>query len=580
MSNQEIAKILYEISQYLAMESEPFKPRAYEKVAEVVVALSEELALTYKREGLKGIEAISGIGTSIGEKIEELLVTGHLQYYEKLRKKTPVDLAQLSRIEGLGPKKMRVLYKELGITNVAELEAAAKAGKIKALIGFGEKSEENILRGIAFLAQSGFRLLLGDALPLVRQIVEQLRALPQVQRAEVAGSVRRWKETVGDADILVISAHPKTVMDFFVAMPGVSHILGHGETKSTVKLHNGFQIDLRVVPEESYGAALNYFTGSKDHNVALRQLAIDKGLKLNEYGLFRKSPEDNWEQIAGGDEEGIYRALSLDYIPHELREMTGEIDAASRHELPTLIGYDDLRGDLQTQTNWTDGANTILEMANAAMAHGLQYMVITDHTKRLAMTHGLDEVRIQKQMKEIDRLNSKFQISHFQFKILKGTECDILKDGSLDLSDEVLAKLDVVGVSVHSLFNLSREEQTKRIIRAMENPNADILFHPTGRLINKRPAYDIDIDAIIAVAKRTGTILEIDAFPDRLDLRDEYIRKCVVARVKMCIDSDAHDVSHFSVLEFGIAQARRGWATKKDIINARPVEEMLAMLKK
>jgi DNA polymerase (family 10) len=376
-------------------------------------------------------------------------------------------------------------------------------------------------------------------------------------------------------------------MDAFVAMPDVLNVIAHGETKSSIKIRPGINVDLRVVPEASYGAALNYFTGSKAHNVALRQIAMKKGMKLNEYGLFKEvdggknnkgegNGNSDGKKIAGASEEEIYHALGLDYIEPELREDTGEIEAAARHALPKIIQYHSLMGDLQVQSNWTDGADSIETMARAALARGLKYIAITDHTKRLAMAHGLDAVRIQQQWKEIDVVNKKFA---GKIKILKGTECDILKDGSLDLPDEILAKLDVVGVSVHSFFDMPRAAQTARVLRAMANPHVDILFHPTGRVINRRPPIELDIDAIIAAAKKTKTVMEIDALPERADLKDEHIRKCVEAGVKMAIDSDAHATVHFDFLEDGIAQARRGWATKNDIVNAWPVEKMLKQLK-
>lgn len=578
--------MLREIGEYLDMQGVPFKPRAYEKVAEVVEALDGEISDVYREGGLKAVEDIPGVGLSIAEKIEELLKTGKSKYYEELKKKTPVNLAELSGIQGLGPRKIGALYKELGVTNLAELEAVALAGKIKQLKGFGEKSEQNILQGIAFLKSFGGRKPLGVVLPIARDILRRLEGLKGVERLEVAGSFRRRKETIGDVDILAISDNPKPVMDFFVSMPDVVKVFAHGETKSAIKLQNGLDVDLRVVPKKSYGAALNYFTGSKDHNVALRQLAIKKGYKLNEYGLFQESKkarkqrskgDGEWIRVAGKTEEEIYEKLGLGYIEPEMREMTGEIAAAEKHGLPKLINYGDLQGDLQTQTSWTDGADSIEQMAEAAIEVGLHYIVVTDHTKRLAMTNGLNEKRLLEQGKEIDELNKKF--NKRGFRILKGTECDILADGTMDLSDEALQTLDVVGASVHSLFNLPKSKQTERIIRAMQNPNVDILFHPTGRLIGKRPPYEVDMDAIITVAKETGTVLEIDAFPDRLDLKDEHIRKCVEAGVKMSIDSDAHSATHFYVLEYGIAQARRGWATREDIINAWPVEKMLGMLK-
>lgn len=579
VSNSEVAKILYEIGEYLDMQDVPFKPRAYEKVAEAVESLREEVVDIYKKGGLKAVENIPGVGISIAEKIEELIKTGKIKYYEELKKKTPVNLAELTAVEGLGPRKIKVLYQKLGIKNVKNLQEAAKKGKIAKLAGFGPKSQENILKGIEFIKKSGGRFILGFVMPEIRAIEDRLRALKEVKRLEVAGSVRRREETVGDADILIISDKPKPVMDYFVSMPEVARVFAHGGTKSAVKLKNGLDVDVRVLPAESYGAALAYFTGSKDHNVSLRQLAIKNGYTLNEYGLFKGTKEARGKLVAGRTEEEIYKTLGLDYVEPELREMTGEIEAAQEHKLPKLIGYGDLIGDLQVQTNWTDGSRSIEEMAYAAMKAGLEYIAITDHTKRLAMTHGLDERRIVQQMKEIDVVNRKLQRANRKFKVLKGSECDILKDGSLDLPDEILKQLDVVGASVHSNFNLSKKDQTERIKRAIKNPNVDILFHPTGRLIKKREPYEVDVEELIKTAKETKTVMEINSFPDRLDLNDQYIRMCVAAGVKMSIDSDAHSDTHFAVLEHGIAQARRGWAAKNDIINAWPVEKMPRLLK-
>lgn len=586
LSNLEIARILREIGEYLEMQNVPFKPRAYEKAAQAVEGLREEEAADiYKSGGVKALKEIPGIGTSIAETIEELLKTGRSKHYEKLKKKTPVDLSELSRIEGLGPKSIKKLYKELGVKNIKDLEKAAVSGKIRSLEGFGEKSEQKILKGIEFIKKTGGRFLLGNILPVANMLEGRLKNLSGVEKATVAGSVRRRKETVGDVDILVISKRPGKIMDYFTNMPEVAHVIASGETKSSVKLSSGLNVDLRVVPSESYGAALNYFTGSKDHNVALRKLAIEKRWKLNEYGLFQSADSrrlnadhrrKNQRMIAGKTEEEIYRALGMEYIEPEMRENTGEIELALKHKLPELIGYGDLQGDLQTQTSWTDGSDSIEDMARAAIKAGLKYIAITDHTKGLAMTGGLDEKRILKQMAEIDRVNKKFA---GKIKVLKGTECDILKDGSLDLPDGVLSKLDVVGISVHSLFNLSEADQTARIKKAMSNPNADILFHPTGRLINRREAYKVDMEEIIAFAKKTGTILEINAEPNRLDMKDEYIKKAVEASVKLSIDSDAHSASQVGFMELGIAQARRGWATKEDVINAWPLDKMLSFLK-
>ncbi len=582
-SNQTIAELLREIGEHLAMQNVPFKPRAYEKAALTIENLEEELADTYSIGGMKALKEIPGVGQSIAETIEEFIKTGNVKYFEGLKKKTPVDLSELSRVEGLGPKGIKKLYQALGVSNLGELEKAAKAGKIAKLEGFGPKSEEKILKGITFAKTAGSRTVLGFIMPRIRALEAELAKVPGVTRATSAGSARRRRDTIGDIDFLVVSKKPKAIMDYFVKMPSVISVIAQGETKSSVKIKPGINVDLRVVPAESYGAALNYFTGSKDHNVALRKIAVAKGWKLNEYGLYelprgmaaKKGGEE--KMIAGASEEALYRAFGMDYIEPELRENTGELQAAHTHTLPKIIGYDGLEGDLQVQTNWTDGSDSIEAMAKAAMARGLKYMAVTDHTKRLAMTHGLDEKRIVQQGKEIDTLNKKFGA---KFKILKGTECDILKDGTMDLPDEILAKLDVVGASVHSFFGLTRAEQTARVKRAMSNPHVDILFHPTGRILNRREAYDIDIDAIVAHAKQTKTVLEIDAYPDRSDLKDDHIRKCVEAGVKMSIDSDAHSITHFPFLEYGIAQARRGWACKRDIINAWPAEKMKGFLKK
>lgn len=575
MDNQEIARILREIGEYLEMDGVPFKPRAYEKVADAIGDLGTELHDIYARGGLGALEKVPGVGVSIAEKIEELLKTGRLKYYEGLKKKMPIDFSSFAGLEGLGPKSIKKLYKELGIRNRIDLEKAVKAGKIRRLEGFGKKSEEKILAALKFSSKFSGRFLLGDILPLSESIKERLAELKEVKRIVVAGSLRRRKETIGDVDILVISDKPKTVMGKFVSLKEVVRVLAKGETKSSVKLKTGIDVDLRVVPEESYGAALNYFTGSKSHNVSLREMAVKKGWKLNEYGLFNTKGK----RIAGKTEEELYKALGLRYIEPELREDAGEIAAAKSGKLPKLIGYGDLKGDLQTQTDWTDGTASIEEMALAASKRGLEYIVITDHTKRLAMAHGLDAKRLAEQGKEIDSVNRKLRKRGAKIKVLKGSECDILKDGTLDLPDSALSKLDVVGASIHSYFDLPTTEQTARLKKAMSNPNVDIIFHPTGRLIERRAPYDLDIKEIISFAKKTKTVMEVDAFPDRLDLKDEYIRLCVEAKVKLAIDSDAHAPLHFDYLPYGIAQARRGWTKKADVINAWPLEKMLKSLK-
>lgn len=586
VTNQAIAEVLREIGEYLAMQEVPFKPRAYEKAALAIADSEADVAEEYAKGGMKALKEIPGVGASIAEKIEEFIKTGKVKYYEQLKRKTPVDLESMSRVEGLGPKTVKLLYQKLDIRNLDELTEAAKAGKLAGLPGFGEKKQEKILKSIGFATSSANqRFILGYTLPQVRKIQERLEAIPGAEKVTIAGSARRKRDTIGDADILAVAKTPAAIMKSFISMPEVVDVIAHGETKSSVKLSSGLNVDLRVVPRESYGAALNYFTGSKDHNVALRKIAVAKKWKLNEYGLFKvgaangkggKSGAEG-KKIAGETEEGLYEMFGMDYIEPELRENTGELAAAREHKLPKLIGYDELQGDLQTQTTWTDGADSIEAMAKAAQAKGLKYIVITDHSKRLAMAHGLDEKRLAEQGKEIDKLNQAFG---GKFKILKGIECDILKDGTLDLEDSALAKLDVVGVSVHSHFNLPRAEQTARVLRAIQSPHADIFFHPTGRIINRREPIDVDMDEVIKVAKKTGTVMEINSFPERADLKDEFIRKCVDSGVKLSVDSDAHSVKHFAFLEFGISQARRGWAERKDVINAWPAEKMLQYLKR
>lgn len=570
MTNHEIAGIMREISLFLDMEDDKFRPRAYEKIAHAIETLDQPLADVYRQAGIKGLAKIPGVGKGSAEKIATLLDTGRLPYYDELRRKTPVDIAGLSAIEGLGPKMIKALYDQLGVKTVDDLDAAAHAGKVRHLPHFGERSEQKILKGIAFLKQSGGRVPLGEALPLMTELAQRLSEVPGVQRIEVAGSIRRRKEMIGDGDLLVVSDDPERVMEALIRLPEVADVIAHGPSKTSVKLRMGMDVDMRVVPAEVFGAALLYFTGSKLHSIALRKLAQAKGLKLSEYGVFRGDTA-----IASVTEADMYASLGLPYIPPELREDTGEMDAALAGTLPDLIGYDDLRGDLQTQTDWTDGANSIEDMALEAKRRGLEYIAITDHTKSLAMTKGSDEKKLREQMAAIDELNAK----GLGIAILKGAEVNINKDGTLDINDDTLAMLDVVGVAVHAHFNLTRDEQTCRVIRAMENPHADILFHPTGRLVGKRSAYEIDIDEIIKAAKRTGTVLEIDAFPERMDLKDDHARKAVEAGVKLVIDSDAHHTSHFGMLHYGIAVARRGWVKKDDVINTRPLREFLAALK-
>ena len=571
MTNADVAERLREMAIFLDMTGVAFKPRAYEKAAYAVEALDRPIGELYKAGGVRALAELPSVGKGIAERIGEIVTSGTCRDLEALRKATPVDAMELTAIEGLGPKMVKALYDDLGIRTVTDLERAARAGRIRDLPHFGEKTEAKILKGIGFLKQRSGRQPLGSVLDLARDIEARLAALAGVQKAALAGSVRRRKDTIGDLDFLVVARQPERVMQFFAALPEVAHVYGRGTTKTMVRLHSGMDADLRVVPAESWGAALNYFTGSKDHNVTLRRIAIEKGYKLNEYGVFKGK-----RAIAGRTEQDVYAALGLAYVPPELRENTGEIELARAGRLPRLIAPGSLRGDLQIQTTWTDGANSIEEMVAAGRQQGLEYMAITDHTRGLAMTGGSDEAKLLEQLAVIRRLNKTYK----DFRLLSGAEVNINRDGTLDIADAVLAQLDVVGIAVHSFFNLPRAAQTQRLVRAMENPHADILFHPTGRVLGKREPYDVDIDAIIAAAKRTGTVLEIDALPERLDLKDDHVRKAIDAGVRIVIDSDAHAIAHLRYADdYGISVARRGWATAKDVINTLPVERFLAHLK-
>ncbi len=574
MKNQEIAKIFYGIAEYLKMDEVAFKPYAYERAAITLETMEEDVAEIYKKGGKKALEKISGVGKSIAEKIEEYLKTGKIKYYEQFKKRLPLNLEEMTSVEGMGPKKAKVLYQKLGVRDLKALEKAAKAHKIAHLFGFGEKTEKNILEGIEFLKRSKGRFLLGEILPATKEVYEKLVNLKGVEKVDYCGSLRRMKETIGDVDFLVISKNPNMVMDFFVSLPGVIKIWGKGTTKASIRMKDGFDMDIRVVPKRSYGAALQYFTGSKEHNIVTRKIAMEKGLKLSEYGLFRGS-----RMIASETEEDIYRALGMQWMPPEMRENQGEVEAALRGKIPQIIGYNDILGDLHCHSDWDGGENSISELAKAAQAVGYQYLGIADHTKFLRIEHGLDERKIERRNKEIDKINLKLQNDNSKFRVLKGCEANILNDGSIDIKDETLEKLDYVIAGIHSNFKMPREKMTERMARAMENPNVDIISHPTGRILKKRDEYEIDFDKILKVAKNTGTILEINAWPERLDLNDQNIRRSKEAGVKMVINTDSHHKSQLRLMEFGIAQARRGWAEKRDIINCHPLKEFLEFLK-
>ena len=498
MDNRELGRALREMSLFLEMDGVDFKPRAFEKAALAIEALDRPVETIWREGGTKALQEIPSVGPGIAERIGELLRTGACRELEKMRRKTPVDVIELAAIEGLGPQKVHALYHELKIRTVDDLEKAARAGSIHSLPHFKEKSEENILRGIEFYRQAVARHPIGTVIELAESIETRLAAIKGIQHVAIAGSIRRRKETIGDFDVLVAAAHPADVVRAFVALPEVAHVYAKGTTKTMVRLRNGMDADLRIVPEKSFGAALLYFTGSKAHNIAVRRIAQDRDLKLSEYGLFRGT-----RMIAGATEKEIYDALDLDFIAPELREDAGEVEAAREGKLPHLVEAKDLRGDLQTQTKWSDGTSSIEELAEAARTLGLEYIAITDHTRDLAMARGSDEKKLREQVREIAHINAKLR----GFRLLSGAEVNIRRDGSLDISDEMLAQLDVVGVAVHAYFDLPRDEMTRRVLRAIENPHVDILFHPNARQLGRRAAIYLDMDAVIAAAARNGTVL-------------------------------------------------------------------------
>lgn len=601
MKNQEIANILYEIAYFLETDDVPFRPYAYEKAAITVENLKEDIEKIYIKGGKKKLEAIPGIGKSIARKIEEFLKTGKIKYYEDLKKRLPVNMDELIKVGGLGPKKIKTLHQELGISNLKELEIAAKKHKIAKIFGFGEKAEKNILEGIAFLKKNKGRFLLGKIMPSIEEIYQSLRSLKEVEKISLAGSIRRKKETIGDVDFLITVKELKenssgkepflVILDFFVSLPGVIKIWAKGKTKASIRLNSGIDVDLRIVPQKSYGAALQYFTGSKEHNIALRKIAINKGLKLSEYGLFKKAiipqrktenkdlkdSNRSWVQIGGQTEEEIYRLLKMEYIEPEMREDKGEIEAALEGKLPKLIDLGSIKGDLHCHTNWNGGVNSIEEMVKTAIEIKYQYLGITDHTKFLKIEHGLDEKELIQQKKEIDKINSKFRILNSNFFVLHGCEVNILNDGRVDIKDEVLKNLDYVIAGVHSSLKMNKKQMTERIIKAMKNPYINIIVHPTGRILDKRDEYEIDFEKIFRAAKETKTILEINSNPERLDLNDINIKRAKNEGVRMIINSDAHDKNQLYNMKFGIFQARRGWAEKKDIINSLPLKKLMAI---
>ena len=570
MKNIEVAELLNEIADYLEFANEPFKVRAYRKAALVIEGLSEDIEQVWKENRLMDLP---GIGEGIAKKIDDLLKNGKSKYLQELKKATPVNLGELGKIEGIGPKTILKLYEELKVRNLAGLEKAAKQGKIQKIKGLGPTVEQNILKSIEFARKSSERIPLGFVLSSAEEIIRMLKTFKEINRVSIAGSTRRMKETIGDIDILATSKATEKVIDFFTKMPSVAEVLAKGETKSSVRLKEGVQVDLRVLDDNIFGAALLYFTGNKEHNIILRKVAIEKGLKLSEYGLFDKKTN---RLVAGKTEEDVYKRLGLDFIEPEMREDDGEVELAQHHLLPKLVGYNDIKGDLQMHTKWSDGNNTIEEMAFASKKLGHEYICITDHTGKLAIANALDEKRILEQRKEIDKANKKLS----GIRILQGVEVNITDDGSLDMPDKILKQLDIVVASIHSGFKNPKDKITKRMIRAIENENVDIIAHPTGRLITKRESYEIDLYSVFDAAKKTDTIMEINSYPERMDLRDVHVRMAVKAGVKLVISTDAHNSDQLHFIKLGIGTARRGWATKDDVINTRSLKDMLRMLKR
>jgi len=561
--NSEIAEIFGHISDMLNVLSEnPFKVRAYRNAAENILELGEDIEDVAARDELT---EIPGVGKDLAEKIDAYIKTGKIKEYEKLKEKVPLDLVDLLHIQGLGPKTLSLLFKELNVRNLAGLEKALGGEEILKFKGMGKKKIDDIKRGVEIFRESKERTLLGVAVPLAEGVVSAIAKIPGTEGTILAGSIRRMRETVRDMDILTISDDTEAVVDAFTGMNFVKDVLASGSTKGSVILKEGMQADLRVVGPESYGAALLYFTGSKAHNVKLRTLATKKGLKINEYGVYKGE-----KRIAGETEKEMYKTLGLPYIPPELREDRGEIEAAFEGKLPDLIEQGDIRGDLHTHTKWSDGRATIEEMAESAIKLGYEYIAITDHSPSQTIANGLSIERLRAKQKELESAAKKNK----NIKVLMGTEVDIKSDGTLDYPDNVLKELDVVIASVHSGFKMDRVTMTNRIIRAVKNPYVHAIGHPTGRLLGERDPYDVDIDLVIEAALEYGKALEVNGSYPRLDLNDLNARKAVDAGVKIIISTDAHSTDQLLFMKYGVGTARRGWVRKKDVLNALPYKEM------
>ncbi len=570
LSNSEIADIFNRMADMLEIKGEnPFKVRAYRNAARTVQNLGKSLEDLV--ESGMDLTKLPGIGADLSEAITEILKTGKFSKLEALKKELPQGLDRLLSIEGLGPKRIRQLYDSFGITSLDELAKVAQSGDIYNLKGFGPKLVEKILKGVRLAKKAGRRFRFDIAKPFAEELKNYLQSFEGAIKVEVAGSYRRRKETVGDLDILVVAKNWEAVTEWFVKYEKVKEVVSKGPTRSTVILRNDLQVDLRSVAKESYGSALHYFTGSKAHNIKIRKMAVERGWKINEYGIY-----EGKKRLGGESEEQLYSLMGLDYIEPELREERGEVEAAMRHRLPKLVKLKDIKGDLHTHSKWTDGHASIEQMAEAAKARGYEYIAVTDHSHHLTVAKGLDEKRLREQMELIDRLNEELE----GITVLKGIECDILEDGTMDLPDSVLKELDLVLGAVHYKFNLSKREQTRRVIRAMKNRYFKIFAHPTGRIIGHRNAYELDISEIFKAAKDEGVYLEINAQPERLDINDIYAKAAKDEGVGLCINTDAHDTMSLDFMQYGVNQARRGWIEKSDLLNTLPLTKLKKVLKK
>ena len=569
LNNAEIARILEEVADVLEIQNEnTFRIRAYRNAARTIEVQTAPLSRLVE-EG-RPLTDLPGIGKEMANHIKEMVETGTLGFRDRLLAEIPRSLIELVRLPGVGPKKARKLWDELEICSVEELEEAARAGRIASVAGFGAKTQEKILAGIQEHRQHTSRMLLIEAERFVEPLVGYLRATPEVERLEVAGSYRRRRETVGDIDLLAIATVPGPVMEAFLHYPQVAQVLAAGDTRSSVNLGSGLQVDLRVVPPDCYGAALVYFTGSKEHNVKLRRRAVEQGLRISEYGVFRIHDDMREELVAGREEADVYASVGLPWIPPELREDRGEIEAALRGPLPRLIETGDMRGDLHMHSIWSDGRQTIEEMVEACAARGYEYMVISDHSKVLAMTNGLDAWRLREQWKEIEEVRAR----HPEIRILRSMEVDILADGSLDLEDEMLAGLDLVLVSLHSKLDLPEAQQTERVLRALEHPEVDVFCHPTARIINRRKGVEMDLDLVLRRAAELGVALELNSSPNRLDLRDDHLRLARDLGCRFVINTDSHRISELDLMRYGIDQARRAGLEPRHVLNTLPYEEL------